>query len=477
MHMSHPLIDTRTGYRVSFDTNLARSRRIHRLQARAARDVSQQIASEVVVVGAGAAGLTAAYFAASQGAQVTVLEKNREAGKKVLISGGTRCNVLPTHTDLNKDYFTESKLGALRAVFASWSLGDCRHWLESPEHIGIPLTVEEADSKYFPISNSAKEVRDKLVRACLRKGVKFRYDANLKYIQHQEPAQLQCGLVNGGIVEAKAVVLATGGLSYPHLGTDGRGHQVLTKLGHSLHPMYPALTPLKGWHPGQQQLAGLSLYSVDAAAVDLSRTKGKGQGKGSKAARAGMLFTHRGFSGPAVLDLSHHAVMALERSKPKPVVRVSWTGQSMEYWRGVLQGSQGGAAGVGAVLHRHGLPKRLADALCHEAAVTATPLAQLKKGDRQKLLQLLTGYELAVTGHEGYAKAEVTGGGVPLSEVDCSSMQSKKVAHLFLCGEVCDVFGRIGGFNFYWAWLSGRLAGLSAAESCLSSTMCMHDDA
>ncbi|KAL0048575.1 hypothetical protein WJX82_006231 [Trebouxia sp. C0006] len=465
MLLSHPLTEHTSvnGWRSSCAQTIfvrhCGKRSTQRLSSSFAR--ASATSPDVIVVGGGAAGLTAAYFAASAGAQVTVLERSKVAGNKVLISGGTRCNVLPMHVDLNKDYFTESSRSALKAVFASWSLEQCKIWLESSDHIGIPLACELADSKYFPVSNSAKEVRDKILQACLKRGVKIRYNAGLERLQSQDDMGWQCSLADGKVLEAKRIVVASGGLSYPHLGTDGSGHRIMSKLGHGMQPMYPALTPLKGPHPGGQQLAGLSLYRVEAAAM--VKDKQKGKRKATTAARAGLLFTHRGYSGPAVLDLSHHAIMAAARGLDKPVIKMNWTGQSVESWRVLLDGSQGGAAGVGAVLHRHGLPKRLVDALCHEADVTGTPLAQLKKADRVKLLELLTSYPLPITGHEGYPKAEVTGGGIPLSEINCSTMQSRKLKGLYLCGEICDVFGRIGGFNFYWAWLSGRLAGISAA--------------
>lgn len=113
-------------------------------------------------------------------------------------------------------------------------------------------------------------------------------------------------------------------------------------------------------------------------------------------------------------------------------------------------------------LRKHGIPQRLADALCAEAAVGSRKMSELRKAERLHLLQLLTAYQLRCDGHEGYAKAEVTGGGVPLEEINCSTMESRKLPGIYLCGEVVDVFGRIGGFNFYWAWLSGRLAGMCA---------------
>jgi predicted flavoprotein YhiN len=124
---------------------------------------------------------------------------------------------------------------------------------------------------------------------------------------------------------------------------------------------------------------------------------------------------------------------------------------------------------VGTLLRRHGVRERLADALCAQAGVEGRRMCELKKGERQALLVLLTAYPLPVAGHEGYKKAEVTGGGVPLSEVDCRSMESRVLPGLHLCGEVLDVFGRIGGFNFYWAWCSGRLAGLGAAGAAQGS--------
>lgn len=179
-------------------------RSIHRSSNNHAR--ASAASPDVIVVGGGAAGLTAAYFAASAGAQVTVLERSKEAGSKVLISGGTRCNVLPMHVDLNKDYFTESSRSALKAVFASWSLDQCKIWLESSDHMGIPLACELADSKYFPVSNSAKEVRDKILQACLKRGVKIRYNAGLDRLQPQDHLGWQCSLADGKVLEAKRIV-------------------------------------------------------------------------------------------------------------------------------------------------------------------------------------------------------------------------------------------------------------------------------
>ncbi|KAL6754148.1 HI0933-like protein-domain-containing protein [Haematococcus lacustris] len=251
--------------------------------------------------------------------------------------------------------------------------------------------------------------------------------------------------------------MATGGLSFPAVGTDGTGLRVLKRAGHSLNEVYPALVPLTGSHPGGQQLAGLSLYDV-AMAAQLP-----GASKPRRAARTGMLFTHRGFSGPAVLDVSHLAVMALGRGQPLPGLRVKWTSLSAEDWATRLQ--VGGSVLVSTVLQRGGVRERLADALCLELGLVGRRVSELKKTERLALISHLTAYQLQYTGHEGYKKAEVTGGGIPLTEVHLSRMESKVLPGVFLAGEVLDVFGRIGGFNFYWAWVTGRLAGLGAARS------------
>ncbi|DBB11176.1 TPA: hypothetical protein ACH3X3_006629 [Trebouxia sp. C0006] len=210
MLLSHPLTEHTSvnGWRSSCAQTIfvrhCGKRSTQRLSSSFAR--ASATSPDVIVVGGGAAGLTAAYFAASAGAQVTVLERSKVAGNKVLISGGTRCNVLPMHVDLNKDYFTESSRSALKAVFASWSLEQCKIWLESSDHIGIPLACELADSKYFPVSNSAKEVRDKILQACLKRGVKIRYNAGLERLQSQDDMGWQCSLADGKVLEAKRIV-------------------------------------------------------------------------------------------------------------------------------------------------------------------------------------------------------------------------------------------------------------------------------
>lgn len=404
---------------------------------------------KVIVVGAGAAGLTASIFASmNKSNEVILLERGQMAGKKILMSGGTRCNVLPASFNY-EDYFTDSSKNMMKNIFKSWSLEKCHEWIE--KDIGLKMKLEKESNKYFPVSNSSMEVRDLLLKKALDLGVKVIYNFCLEDLYFKNNSWF-CVSSEGKEFQSDKVIISTGGLSIPQMGTDGKGHKILKNLGHKINKTYPALTPLKGIHPANSMIAGISL--------DVQLTLKAKDKKNKKAEREGFLFTHKGFSGPSILDLSHYVIQAMETSDTKPVLTVNWNGFSEEKWRELLQPSKIN------LLNRlkEYMPIRLAEALCSEAKLEGRNLTDLKKEERNKLISLLTQYNLNYTGHEGYEKAEVTGGGIPLEEINTATMESKLHEGLFVCGELLDVFGRIGGFNFYWAWLTGRLAGLNVSN-------------
>ena len=255
----------------------------------------------------------------------------------------------------------------------------------------------------------------------------------------------------GGPIDCDAVVVATGGLSVPNTGSDGFGLRVLAGLGHAVHPTYPALTPIVGDDAAFAALSGLSL-PVTLTARDGARTA---------TATGGFLFTHRGYSGPAVLDVSHVLVRSRLESDGTATLNVRWTPLGDAEWTAALRPQ--GARTVTGALRAH-LPERLAAALLAKAVVDpARSLADLRREERQRLVEILTRGALPWTGDEGYRKAEVTGGGVALGEVDARTMESRRHPGLHLCGEVLDAFGPIGGYNFLWAWATGRAAGIGAA--------------
>ena len=273
-------------------------------------------ARPVAVVGAGAAGLMAAIFAARARPPggVVLLESTRDGGRKILVSGGGRCNVLP-QTLSPERFVTDSSPNTLRKILLSWPLGEQLAFFT--RDAGVPLVLEPASAKYFPVSNRARDVRDALVGLAVAAGVEIRHGARLESLARAGP-EWTLGFAGSSETSlvASTVVLATGGLSLPGTGSDGRGLDLLRVLGHTVHPTYPALTPLLGSSAAHAALAGLS------RAVTI-RAPGAGSGGKALAATGGFLFTHRGYSGPVVLDVSHLAVRS--RASPQPQrLEVQW---------------------------------------------------------------------------------------------------------------------------------------------------------
>jgi predicted Rossmann fold flavoprotein len=240
----------------------------------------------------------------------------------------------------------------------------------------------------------------------------------------------------------------------PATGSDGQGLSIAEALGHVVHETYPALTPLTADPAVHAALSGVSL-SV--------RVRARSQWK-SREATGGFLFTHRGYSGPSVLDISHVAVRSRLAGLAAPeaaVLRVAWTERTAAEWQAELAAAQGLV--VSTVARR--VPQRLAEQLLMDAGVPVDRRASdLRRAERNALVEALTACVLPWTGDEGYKKAEVTGGGVALTEVDPRTLESRRHRGLFMCGEILDAFGPIGGHNFAWAWATGRAAGRGAAH-------------
>jgi len=402
----------------------------------------------VAVIGGGAAGLMAAIHAARAGARVRLLERTPDGGRKILISGGGRCNVLPSALDPAR-FVSESAPHLVRRLLASWPLAGERAFFEGD--LGIPLKCEEESGKLFPVSDRARDVRDGLVASARAAGVELAFSHLVTGLE-REGERWRVEIADREPLLVRAVIIGTGGLSVPATGSEGWGLALARRLGHTVHPTYPALTPLLADPPVHADLAGVSLTVTLTAPV----------GRRRHSATGGFLFTHRGYSGPAVLDLSHLAVRSRLAGGARQPILVQWTGADATEWDERLR-RHGGESVLGAL--RESLPARLAERILAEAGVeTDRQLAQLSREARRALVDRLTRYPLPWTGDEGYKKAEVTGGGVALAEVDPVTLASRKVPGVFWCGEVLDAFGPIGGYNFAWAWATGRAAGLGAAR-------------
>lgn len=382
------------------------------------------------MIGAGAAGLMAAIAAVRAGARVVAIDSAKRIGAKILISGGGRCNV--TNEVVTAANFNGSR-NAIAKVLRTFDVAATIAFFED---LGVPLKREET-GKLFPVSNRARDVIDALLRAA--EGVEIVTGMRVESIERS--------FVINGSMQADRVILAAGGRSVPKTGSDGSGYALAKMLGHTVTPTFPALVPLvveKGhW------VTELSGISVDAELAVKSPT-----GRVLHRHRGSMLFTHFGLSGPVVLDISRHWIA----NQPATLSANFLPGETFESVDALLisAAKRNPHATMGSALR---IPDRLLAKLASD-----TPLGRLSKDDRRRIVRDLVDFTLPVIRDRGFEYAEVTAGGVPLSEIDVATMESRICPNLYLCGEILDVDGRIGGFNFQWAWASGRLAGIAAGR-------------
>jgi predicted Rossmann fold flavoprotein len=407
--------------------------------------------ADIAIVGAGAAGLLASIWAARtpRAKTVRLFDGARKLGAKILIAGGGRCNV--THDRVDETAFAGSSRAAIRKVLRRF---DVRETVAFFAEIGVELKREET-GKLFPVTDDARTVLNALLGEARRAGVAVSHPRRVQAVERTPEGAF---VVSGdwGAIEAGRVVIATGGMSVPKSGSDGFGYSLVRALGHSVTAVVtPGLVPLtlpRGYF--LCALAGVTL----PATIELRSA----MGRRLVAFTDSTLFTHFGLSGPSVLDISRYYLHAVRRDGGAALFANWLPGSSAEALDGELRGL--GARPVVALL-REKLPERLARALCAHAGVDpATRGHQLKRESRRALLDAVIALPLPVTGSRGYNFAEVTAGGVPLSELHLDTMESRVCPGLYLCGEICDVDGRIGGFNFQWAWSSGYVAGVSSAR-------------
>jgi predicted Rossmann fold flavoprotein len=406
---------------------------------------------DITVIGAGAAGLMAAIAAAECGRRVVLLEKNRKPGVKILMSGGTRCNI--THDTDNRGIVAEYGPSGqfLHSALAAFSVQDTLDFFHAE---GVATKVE-GPGKVFPVTNRAVEVLNALLRRLQRTGAKLALSEPL--------VDLQFAMNHFAVItplralQVAKVILTTGGKSYPGSGTTGDGYRIAAKFGHTIVPPRPALVPITTNLPWIADLRGVTLSDVQLRILDGDIQLGVRRGS--------LLFAHFGLSGPVALDLSR-AVSG--HSQPNSLtLEFDFLPEipeaEVERW---LQ-SESLAAGkkqLANVLAER-LPHRLAEAVL---TVMQQPIdrraAGLNRNDRQALAAAIKRLHVPLTGTLGFEKAEVTAGGVALDEVDSRNMQSKKRAGLYIAGELLDLDGPIGGYNFQAAWSTGWLAGTRAAE-------------
>ena len=407
--------------------------------------------ADVAIVGGGAAGLFAAIWAArtNPNRRIVILDGAKRIGAKILIAGGGRCNV--TNEKVTPADFCGSTPNAIKKVLGRFTQPQT---VELFAELGVKLK-REPTGKLFPTTDKARTVLDAMLAEIDRLGVKIFLNHRVENIrppsETDDNPQLEITGPWGHLVAPK-VILATGGKSVPQTGSDGHGLEIVRRLGHELTPkIFPALVPLQlADGDPLKQLSGISLPVL----LQLTESSGKR----IESVRGDLLLTHKGLSGPAVLDISRHWLAARDERSVRLTAR--WLPElTEEALQADLQALQ--RRTVRSYL-REQLPDRLVDHLLAYAELSPEQTGvDLKKDQRKNLVRAVCDYPLQVSGTLGFKVAEVTAGGVPLSQIELKTMQSRQCAGLHLCGEICDVDGRIGGFNFQWAWASGYVAGVS----------------
>ncbi|WP_440444292.1 NAD(P)/FAD-dependent oxidoreductase [Phascolarctobacterium sp.] len=409
--------------------------------------------TKVAIIGGGAAGLLAGIAAAQNGAQVTIFEKMRLPGKKIMITGKGRCNITNACEipEFIKNIPGNGRF--LNSALHRFTNDDIVLLLESH---GLQTKVERG-GRIFPVSDKAKDVVDTLVKIFTEAGGRLQLDTKVIEILAKD-GQVTGVKTISGVYPADAVILAAGGASYPGTGSDGGGAKLAAKLGHKIVPLRPSLVPLESDYPYVDDLQGLSLRNVQGTLTADGEKIGSEFGE--------MLFTHFGVSGPIILSLSNLAAKALDEGKEvelhidlKPALSEEKLDARIQ--RDFTQYSKKQLANGMKDL----LPQRLIPVVCDMAYLDEEKfINQISREERHRLLAALKNFCVPITSTRPLAEAIVTAGGVSVKEINPKTMESKLIRGLHFAGEVMDVDGYTGGYNLQAAFSSGHAAGMAAAE-------------
>lgn len=388
---------------------------------------------DVVIVGAGAAGLMCAIEAGKRGRRVLVVEHGDRVGKKVLISGGGRCNF--TNLNATPENFLSANPHFCKSALARYTQWD---FIDLVQRHGIAYHEKELGQLFC--DQSAKLIVKLLTDECRGAGVRISTDCKVTGVERRGPDFAI--KTSRGAVQCASLVVATGGLSVPKMGASGFGYELAKKFGHRIVPVRAGLVPLVFGADDMVRYRDLSGVSLP---IEVSCRR--------QSFSHAMLFTHRGVSGPAILQISSYW-------RPGDTLAINLLPlTNAADWLKQRQSTRGDAE-LKTVLGEF-LPKRLAQRLC-EGELGSKPLRQYSPKELQTICERLQNWKLIPAESEGYRTAEVTAGGVDTDDLSSTTMESKIVPGLYFIGEVADVTGWLGGYNFQWAWSSGWAAGQAA---------------
>ncbi|NLP00174.1 MAG: NAD(P)/FAD-dependent oxidoreductase [Clostridiaceae bacterium] len=409
------------------------------------------MANRTGIIGAGAAGLFAAGRAACLGNHVVVFEKNKRAGKKLLITGKGRCNITNNCTI---DELMANIPGNGRFLYSAFNKFNNQNIMDFFEAVNVPVKTERGN-RVFPVSDRSHDVVDALINYARNQGAKFMYEAPVKEIVCEENKVKGILLRNNDFYELDSVILATGGISYPMTGSTGDGHKIAEKLGHTITGLKPSLVPLEIHEEWTARLQGLTLKNVGLTAFDNKNNRVYYE-------QGEMLFTHFGVSGPMILSASRHIMdcgytgayflidlkPALDEETLDQRLQRDFTKYSRKQFGNSLSDL---------------LPKSLIPVFIELSGISSEkPVHQITKSERRNLVKLLKGIKLTVSKPRPVNEAIVTAGGVSIKEINPSTMESKLIKGLFFAGEIIDVDAYTGGFNLTIAFSTGYIAGSNA---------------
>lgn len=406
--------------------------------------------SKIIVIGGGPAGMMAAYAASCQGHAVTVLEQNEKLGKKLFITGKGRCNITNAG---DMDNLFANVMSNRKFLYSAFYTFDNEQVLSFFENQGLRTKVERGN-RVFPLSDHSSDVIAALNRALKSQNVDIRLHTKVQSLLIRDEAACGVVLSDGKTVEADDVIVATGGISYPSTGSTGDGYRMAEESGHALVECTPSLVPFETKEDWVKDLQGLSLRNVTVSIYHGKKKLFEDFGE--------MLFTHFGVSGPLVLSASgmikpvqfkQELCMyidlkpALDAEQLDKRILREFDAAMNKQFKNVI-GSLMPAKMIPVVIRLSGIdPDKKVNEVSRE--------------ERQHLVQLLKRLPLTINGLRGWNEAIITKGGVSVKDINPSTMESKKVSHLFFCGEVLDLDALTGGYNLQIAWSTGYLAGIS----------------
>ncbi|NLM03482.1 MAG: NAD(P)/FAD-dependent oxidoreductase [Clostridiales bacterium] len=404
---------------------------------------------KVVIIGGGPAGIMAAIAASEKNNEVIVIEKNSVIGKKLSITGGGRCNVTNNSdpSDIMKNIMTNPKF-----LYRALNTFTSKDLIDIIERNGCPLKIEDKN-RVFPLSDKSSDIIDVFNKIIRERQIKLYLECDVKDIILSNEKVKAVKTVNDNIINCDSVILATGGISYPHTGSTGTGHIIAKKLGHSIISLRPSLVSMNIKEKWLSNLMGISFEDI------IIRTK---IGKKSLSLNGDLLFTHYGISGPIVLELSAY-LNKHDFLKASHNINIDFLPKlNYEDLKRIFISDANSNKTILNLLSEY-MPKRFLIGLLAELNILQdTILHQLKKSDRNRIIDNIKNFDINIVSLRDINSAIITSGGISVKEIDPGTMESKKIKGLFFAGEIIDVDALTGGYNLQIAFSTGYLAGLNA---------------